>query len=229
MRFLIGCLVVVLSACTGNPGPSRTDGSAEQLTIAVQPLGTLPQVVLDSVDAALSREHKAIVRMLPVRELPQHAFTELRTPRYRADTLIAWLRTIKPDSVDLIIGITAQDISVTKVDSTGAVKEPAWKYRDFGIFGLGYRGGPSCVVSTHRLGDGKSMKFFDRLKKVAVHEVGHNRWLPHCPDTHCVMRSARERMRSVDEAEPGFCAACAERLTPSRSPSALWRWVSVGS
>lgn len=216
MRFLIGCLVLALSACTGKPGRSLTDGSAEELTIAVQPLGTVSQVVLDSVGAALVREHKAIIHKLPVRELPQHAFTELRTPRYRADTLIAWLSTIKPDSVDLIIGITAQDISVTKVDSTGSVKEPTWKYRDFGIFGLGYIGGPSCVVSTFRLGDAMSARFYLRLKKITVHEVGHNRALPHCTDVQCVMRDAVERIASIDDAEPGFCAACAERLTPSR-------------
>ena len=109
-----------------------------------------------------------------------------------------------------------QDISITKYDAEGRIKEPASKYRDFGIFGLGYVGGPSCVVSTHRLGDGRNHHFFDRLKKIAVHEVGHNRSLPHCADTSCVMRDAVERIASIDRAGRSFCPACAQRLTQDR-------------
>ena len=88
----------------------------------------------------------------------------------------------------------------------------SWKYRDFGVFGLGYVGGPSCVVSTHRLGHSDRPRFFDRLKKIVVHELGHNRALPHCTDTACVMRDAVERMSSIDAAAASFCAVCLQRL-----------------
>lgn len=148
--------------------------------------------------------------MARARPLPEEAFTAVRSPRYRADTLIAWLRVIKPDGVDLIVGLTAEDISITKHGADGSIKDPEWKYRDFGIFGLGYIGGPSCVVSTHRLGDGG--RSLDRLKKIAVHEVGHNRSLPHCADTTCVMRDAVERIANIDAAGSSFCARCAKRL-----------------
>lgn len=216
MRSRTACIAFFLAACGTNDGSRPQTAGVEELVIAVQPLGAVPKDVLDSVQAAITREHGATASLIPRRDLPINAFTNVRAPRYRADSLIAWLREIKPDSADLIIGITGQDISITKVDSTGAVKEPAWKYRDFGIFGLGYMGGPSCVVSTYRLGDGNSAQFFDRLKKIAVHEVGHNRSLPHCPDPKCVMRSAKERMSSVDEAGPGLCEACAGRIRSSQ-------------
>ncbi len=149
-------------------------------------------------------------------ELPASAYTAIRSPRYRADSLISWLRMIKPDRIDLIIGLTAQDISITKYDAAGRLKEPASKYRDFGIFGLGYIGGPSCVVSMRRLGNGKSVRFFDRLQKIAVHEVGHNRSLPHCTDTTCVMCDAVERIASIDAAGQSFCAACTSLLAQDR-------------
>ncbi len=183
------------------------------LTVLVQPLGVVPAAQLDSVRLALELVHGAQVRIAGQVELPASAYTTLRSPRYRADTLIAWLRGIKPDSVDLIIGITAKDISVTKYGADGAIKEPVGKYRDFGIFGLGHIGGPSCVVSTFRLGDGRGPVFFDRLMKVTVHEIGHNRRLPHCPDPRCVMRDAVERMASVDAAGRGMCAACRQRAS----------------
>ncbi|MBL8002633.1 MAG: hypothetical protein JNL05_11800, partial [Flavobacteriales bacterium] len=115
-----------------------------------------------------------------------------------------------PDSVDLIVGVTDQDISITKYDAEGKVKEPVARYRDFGIYGLGYMGGPSCVVSTFRLGAGGTL--FARLAKVVVHEVGHTRGLPHCADTLCVMRDAVERMSTVDGAGRRLCARCRDLL-----------------
>jgi len=182
------------------------------LIIAVQPLADVPREVLDSALTAIETRHSASVLIMLRRELPSNAFINVRSPRYRADTLIAWLCDIRPDSVDLIIGLTEEDISITKYDSTGAIKDPAWKYRDFGVFGLGYVGGPSCVVSTHRLGHSDRPRFFDRLKKIVVHELGHNRALPHCTDTACVMRDAVERMSSIDAAAASFCAVCLQRL-----------------
>lgn len=180
--------------------------------LLLQPLGEVDTAHIDSAATAVARAYHTTVQVAQRIELPASAYTTVRSPRYRADSLIAWLRAIKPQGVDCIIGLTAQDISITKYDSTGATKDPAWKYRDFGIFGLGFIDGPSCVVSTFRLGDGKSSLFFDRLKKIAIHEVGHNRGLPHCADPTCVMRDAVERMGSIDAVTGAFCAACKKRL-----------------
>lgn len=202
----------LLLLCVSCSHPQEQIPEAHRLSVLIQPLGPIPPGFLDGVASALKREHDADAHIAEGAELPQHAFTDIRSPRYRADTLIAWLRSTKPDSIDLIIGITAADISITKYDSTGAVKVHAWKYRDFGIFGLGYLGGPSCIVSTYRLGDTADPHFFDRLKKIAVHELGHNRGLPHCADPTCVMRDAVERMSSIDRASPTFCADCRARL-----------------
>jgi archaemetzincin len=200
------------ASCTG---PEGAPDVVDPLVILVQPLGEVPVAQLDSVRSALMKVYYARVFMAAPRDLPPRAFTAVRTPRYRADTVIAWLRGEKPDSVDLILGITAQDISITKYDAFGAIKEPKGKYRDFGIFGLGYIGGPSCVVSTFRLGDGGSPVFFDRLMKITVHELGHNRRLPHCPDPRCVMRDAVERMSSIDAAGRTLCARCAGSIGSS--------------
>lgn len=206
-------LILLLLLCLGC-GVKRPDNGPppdHKLTVLVQPLGPIPAAQLDSVRVGLVLVHGAEVRIAGQVELPASAYTTLRSPRYRADTLIAWLREVKPDSVDLILGITAQDISITKYGADGAIKEPTWKYRDFGIFGLGYIGGPSCVVSTFRLGDGRGPVFFDRLLKVTVHEIGHNRRLPHCLDPGCVMRDAVEHLSSVDAAGRGMCAVCRQR------------------
>lgn len=211
MRLL---LVLLLFGCADPDRKTVGPIDREQLPprMLLQPLGEVDPANIDSAAAAVARAYRTTVQVAQRRELPASAYTTIRSPRYRADSLIAWLRAIKPEGVDHIIGLTSQDISITKYDSTGATKDPAWKYRDFGIFGLGFIDGPSCVVSTFRLGDEKSPRFFARLKKITVHEVGHNRGLPHCADPTCVMRDAVERMGSIDAVSGAFCAACKKRL-----------------
>lgn len=212
------CLLAVLLFCLGcEPGAEPVHTAAPvPLQLLLQPLGMVDAAHVDSAATALEREHHAVVHIAAPLEPPASAFTKVRSPRYRADSLIAWLRSLRGDSVDHVIGLTAFDISITKYDSTGAIKEPVGKYRDFGIFGLGYVGGPACVVSMFRLGDGRSPRFFDRLKKITVHEVGHNRSLPHCADPRCVMRDAVERITSIDEASATFCPACRARMSAAR-------------
>ncbi|MBX9851002.1 MAG: hypothetical protein K2X86_04505 [Cytophagaceae bacterium] len=63
---------------------------------------------------------------------------------------------------------------------------------------MGYRPGPSCVVSAFRL-NSQHPRFVERLKKVCLHELGHNLDLPHCPDKGCFMTSAAEKIATIDE------------------------------
>ena len=202
--------VWLLVACADKKGERGVP--QHPLVVLVLPLGDVPQRHLDSVKVAIQREHGARVHVCGKEAIPEHAFTDVRGPRYRADTLIAWLRDHRPDSVDHVMGIISKDISATKRDLSGGIKEPSWKYADYGIFGLGYVGGASSVVSTYRLGSSTRPQFFDRLMKITVHEIGHNRALPHCPDTTCVMRDVVERMASIDRAGRRMCGKCRERL-----------------
>ncbi|MEM7038651.1 MAG: hypothetical protein AAF570_16820, partial [Bacteroidota bacterium] len=103
-----------------------------------------------------------------------------------------------PDSVAFIMGLTHKDISTTK-----------GKYKDWGILGLGQLPGPSCVVSTFRLGRKARNKrhIRQRLARVARHELGHNLGLPHCPAEACFMRDAEGKLATVDEEGDLLCGA----------------------
>lgn len=179
--------------------------------IAIQPIGTVADYKLTEARRALEEAYGAKVVVLKSIPPPVDAFVNIKTPRYRADKLIAWLRETKSDSVDYIIGITEYDISATKRDALGRIKEPKNKYEDFGIFGLGYRPGKSCIVSSYRLGtDAEKLK--SRLAKICVHEIGHNLGLPHCPNKKCVMTDAVEKLSTVDGAENRLCGHCKKRI-----------------
>ena len=101
---------------------------------------------------------------------------------------------------------------VWKKDNNGKIKSPTYKYADWGIMGLAYCPGNSCIVSTFRIKHPDKQKHFTRLKKVAVHEFGHNLGLPHCPDKSCVMTDAVESVATIDNAQLALCKACTLKL-----------------
>lgn len=84
------------------------------------------------------------------------------------------------------------------------------EHEDWGIFGLGELAGRVCVVSTFRLGarGADETKLRERLRKVAIHEVGHVMGLPHCTHKHCVMRDAEGSIATVDAETGAFCQEC---------------------
>jgi archaemetzincin len=109
--------------------------------------------------------------------------------------LIRFLRAITPEG-QVTVGFTNQDISDTKGD-----------IQDYGIMGLGYQPGPSCVVSTFRL---SKKNILEQYFKLTIHELGHTQGLPHCPVKTCFMRDAEGKNHADEETE--FCTNCKTHL-----------------
>lgn len=103
-------------------------------------------------------------------------------------------------------------ISTTKYDKDGNILKPESKYADWGVFGLGYMPGTSCVVSTYRLKTTDKKLFYNRVKKVVIHELGHNLGLDHCPDKHCVMTDAVEKISTIDNEAHELCGKCRDKI-----------------
>ena len=204
-KVLIGLSMLTLFSCTSNP-------MQKEKYIGIQVYNGFDKTLLDSIQSAIERKHACPTIVFSEQELPASAFVNVKSPRYRADSLIRILRREKPDSLFLVIGLTHQDISTTKRDVEGNVLSPAFKYEDWGVFGLGYLGKPGCVVSTYRIQNVTKAKLISRMQKICVHELGHNRGLPHCPTPHCVMQDAVERVQTVDDANLEFCEKCRSKL-----------------
>lgn len=139
----------------------------------------------------------SIVSPLP---LPKNAFYAPRG-RYKADSLIHYLAKIKPSKFDKLVGFSNRDISTSKGNA-----------KDWGIFGLGFRPGPSCVVSSFRLKRNTTDKglIFQRVTKVALHEIGHTLGVPHCSfnDSKCFMQNAGGKLSTVDNVSKYMCVGC---------------------
>ena len=171
-----------------------TSFSCQQITqansvILIQPFNDFTPELTNSVYAKLKEINPNTILKTPL-QLPIKAYYPPRN-RYRADSLIKYLSNFgSADTV--IIGMTNKDISSTK----GSVS-------DFGIMGLGYCPGNSCVVSTFRLA---KTNLSEQFYKLAIHELGHTQGLPHCSNKICFMRDANGK--NVLNEEKDFCKSC---------------------
>ncbi|MGB1247840.1 MAG: hypothetical protein ACPG4Z_03080 [Chitinophagales bacterium] len=181
----------------------------KERTIGIQPLGDFDAALTDTIAKTIEDVYGFNVIVMEDKPIPQSTFVNIKTPRYRADSLIRILKEEKPDSISHILGLIEKDISTTKKDKNGAIKEPVDKYTDWGIFGLGYRPGVSCIVSSYRITAENESLFIERLQKIVMHELGHNLGLKHCTHNEtCVMRDAAETIKTVDNVELKLCERC---------------------
>lgn len=181
----------------------------KEKVIGIQPFGEFNKSLIDTVKNSIEQVYGIRVEILPNKPLPKFAFVNFKSPRYRADSIIRLLKREKPDSIDYVLGLTSKDISTTKRDKNREVKKPEYKYLDWGVFGLGFKPGPSCVVSTYRIKSKDHKKFIERFKKICIHELGHNMGLKHCDYSEkCVMRDAAETIKTVDQVDLKLCKEC---------------------
>lgn len=171
--------------------------------IAIQPFHGISEEVVFIVTETLQNYYAADIEILPEIQLPPSCYYSPRD-RYRADKLIKFLKDNKPEGFDKIIGATNRDIS-TSTD----------QYADFGIMGLGYLGGNSCVISDFRLK--KNLKsrsqLRERIAKNALHEIGHTLGLSHCESSEsCFMQDAKGTITTIDKESMSLCKVCKSKL-----------------
>lgn len=135
------------------------------------------------------------VELLPAKPIPQSAYYAPKK-RYRADKIIALQKAEYKDCNEVVvIGVTKKDISTT-----------IHGQKDYGIMGLSYRPGNSCVVSSYRVRDRKN------LHKLVLHEFLHSRGLPHCQkdDPRCYMKDAKGKGNVAIQEH--LCESCKKTL-----------------
>lgn len=198
-------MIALLASCTTRKSmPAR-------VMVGIQPYGKLSKELSDTLAAFVTKTYGFAVCVLPKQNIPAEAFVNVKTPRYRADKILKIQEQWRPDSLTYILGITPEDISITKRDARGEIQKPVQKFIDWGVLGLGYRPGHSSIVSTFRIGRDRE-RLTDLLKKICIHELGHNLGLDHCAATGCVMADAEETLATIERAKPSLCATCRKKI-----------------
>jgi len=169
-----------------------------QKVINIQPLGDVSPDVINVITSSVENfyGYKCVVK--PKVDFTKDILTDSKN-RYEAGRILR-----KFNSKQNLLIITEKDIACRK----GDVKE-------WGIFGLGYRPGVTCVVSTCRIKRKVSREVFhERIEKICLHEIGHNLGLDHCKsgDTRCMMNDANGTIKEVDGEQIFFCKNCRKIL-----------------
>lgn len=193
MKYYFLILLFSLISCTKKNKKDSIEKIPGQKVIVIQPLGNFKLEQSNKILSEIRTINPNVVLRATI-PFPENSYYRPRN-RYRADSIIKNLKNhIGKDSV--IVGLSHADISTTK----NGIK-------DWGVMGLGYRPGKSCVVSDFRVSPkNKNQQFY----KLVLHELGHTAGLPHCKVKTCLMRDA-EGGNPLDE-EKDFCKNCTSFL-----------------
>jgi archaemetzincin len=178
------------------------DKNPKNKTIYILPLGNVPVEQLKFVQSSIAGFFGYTV--LIENKVSLSPDLKNNPPiRYVADKILAKFNTTK------------NRLILTNVDIVTHDKKR--KVKEWGVLGLGYRPGNTCVVSTFRLNKAKVKvshgKFLERLEKVCIHEVGHNLGLPHCTrNDKCLMNDANGTIAQVDKETLNFCDYCRSKI-----------------
>lgn len=90
------------------------------------------------------------------------------------------------------------------------------------VFGEAFLGGRLAIVSLFRLsplpegGRVEPSLLYERLAKVALHEVAHALGIPHCREAGCLMRFS-QGLKNLDSLALHFCPGCVQELDHRRA------------
>ena len=166
--------------------------------INIQPLGDVSPEYINLVKKSVKSFYGYDCVVRPKKEITKDMLSRV-TKRIDAEKAL-WNNL----SFDHILIITEKDICYYKNKS-----KP-----EYGIFGLASWPGKTCIISTFKLKRWVSQqKTLERLEKVALHEIGHNLGLDHCPNNkQCMMNDACGTIKQVDNEKVWFCEKCREQL-----------------
>ncbi|MCO5947158.1 hypothetical protein [Mucilaginibacter flavidus] len=191
------CFLLLLSAIAKQANAIFYD---EPKVIYIQPLGNVDKSDINIVKASVEQFYHYRCIIKPQINFTNDILADSKT-RYEANRILSKYNT----SENLLI-LTDKDI---------ACANPERHSTEWGIFGLGYRPGTTCVISTFRLKRKATAQLFNsRLTKVCLHEIGHNLGLNHCTsgDKRCLMNDANGTIKEVDQEQIFLCGKCRKAI-----------------
>ena len=175
--------------------------------IQLVPLGEVSGHVLQVLGAQLAEQFQARCNILPTAPLPTFAFNPNRG-QYCSTEILAQMAASVDSSTWRALAVAGFDLYI-----------PILTF----VFGEAQLAGPCALVSIHRLRqeaygfppDHKLLQ--ERLRKEAVHELGHTLGLTHCAEGNCVMASSHA-VEWIDLKSADFCPSCRARARDSVIP-----------
>jgi archaemetzincin len=175
------------------PPPKKS----HSLAIGLIRMGRFPQTVLRVIAANIQAMLEAPVEMLPAMKIPEEAFQSHRC-QYDSGLVLKYLSGLSFPDYSRLLAITDADLCT-----------PIHTF----VYGEAELGKNLAIVSNFRLmhlEEGIQAPediYYQRLVKVALHEIGHTLSLYHCETPKCLMQVSRG-LRHLDDLDIIFCDRC---------------------
>lgn len=201
--------LTVLGSCSKNSTFSVKDNNGKKL-IALLPLGNYHKDDLAFLQQEISTFFTRRVIILHSLQIPQKIIAADNS--CNADSLLGLLSQYTNDTIAEVVGITSNDIN--QVIETHLIRESKLRLLTFNksIFGLGYISGNACVISSFRIAYPDKTLMNNRLRKITLHEMGHNLGLMHCSNDSCLMSAKNGNMVMLNKTGGDFCTECRHLL-----------------
>jgi archaemetzincin len=180
------------------PPPKKS----QPLSIGLIRMGRLQQRALRIVVANIQAMLEAPVDILPAIKIPEEAFQKHRC-QHDAGLVLKYLSELSVPDYPRLLAITDVDLC-----------SPIHTF----VYGEAELGKNLAIVSNFRLlhmEDGVPAPegiYYERLVKVALHEIGHTLSLYHCETPKCLMQVSRG-LRHLDDLDIIFCDRCSFLLS----------------
>jgi archaemetzincin len=217
MKILLAILTLTAlqTNCRKHSIISLTHSNSQKI-IALQPLEDYDTGRLTTVSKEISAFFNIRVLILNPVNVPQSAYSSNKkypgNDGYFADSLVQFLSQFINDTIITIVGITYRNIYTLKKFTVQLDKKISVFHEPYTIFGLGYIGGNTSVVSDYRLQSVDRGLFENRLKKVILHELGHNLGLSHCTVDSCLMSETNGDIVKLNKTGGNYCKKCRQKL-----------------
>jgi archaemetzincin len=184
--------------------PSQQQKKPQAPSIALAKMGRIPHTALRVIAANIQTLLETPVEMLAAMAIPEEAFQRHRC-QYDAGLVLKYLARFSFPQHLRLLAITDVDLCT-----------PIHTF----VFGEAELGRNLAIVSDFRLkhmADGimaSEGTYYERLAKVALHEIAHTFSLYHCETPKCLMRFSYG-LSHLDELDIFFCERCSFVLRQS--------------
>lgn len=212
MKSAFACLVIALIqlSCRNASTISFKHNNLKKF-IALQPVGNYNRKQLLYLQNELSQFFHIKVLVLSSIAIKPTLHLDL-DEGYNADSILPVLLKETNDSIVQIVGITHNEIFILK-ESISEVNHKAdtlHYYHD--IFGYSFLSEKACLVSDYKLISNDTALWQNRMRKVAIHEIGHCLGLSHCSTDGCLMSEKYGDIANLNKPGGDYCTLCKKKL-----------------
>jgi len=208
-------VIALQTNCRKHPVISLNHNNGQKI-IALQPLDDYDTALLTTVSKEISTFFSTRVLILDPVSIPRSFYSANKNSPgndgYFADSLVQFLSKFINDTIIKIVGVTHTNIYTLRNLNVQLDKKKPVLFEPYTIFGIGYIGGNASVVSDYRLQSVDRRLFENRLKKVILHELGHNLGLSHCSVDSCLMSETNGDIVKLNKTGGNYCKKCRQKL-----------------